>query len=77
VYKSSEVEPVASEPVLFFPEVPAQKRGPAVVAAPNRLQSNQEFSLRHRHGRLSLRANRIIEKTPSIELIEVVVPQAA
>jgi hypothetical protein len=77
VCKANEVEAVAPEPVLFFPQVPAQKRGPAVVAAPNRLQLNQEFSLRHRRGRLSLRANRIIEKTPSVELIEVVVPQGA
>jgi hypothetical protein len=71
VYKSSELERVAPEPILFFPEVPAQKRAPAVVAPPNRLRSNEEFSLRHRRGRLSLRASRIIEKTPSIELIEV------
>jgi hypothetical protein len=76
VYKSSEVDQVAPEPVLFFPEVPAQKRVPAVVAAPNRLQSNQPFSLRHRRGRMSLRASRIIEKTPSVELIEVA-PHAA
>jgi hypothetical protein len=55
--------------------VPAQKRAPAVVAPPNRLRSNEEFSLRHRRGRLSLRASRVIEKTPSIELIEVA-PQA-
>jgi len=75
VYKSSEVERVAPEPVLFFPEVPAQKRVSAVVAAPNRLQSNQSFSLRHRRGWMSLRASRIIEKTPSVELIEVA-PQA-
>jgi len=75
VYKSSELERVAPEPILFFPEVPAQKRAPAVVAPPNRLRSNEEFSLRHRRGRLSLRASRVIEKTPSIELIEVA-PQA-
>jgi hypothetical protein len=71
VYKSSELERVAPEPILFFPEVPAQKRAPAVVAPPNRLRSNEEFSLRHRRGRLALRASRVIEKTPSIELIEV------
>ena len=75
VYKPAELERVAPEPILFFPEIPAQKRAPAVVAPPNRLRSNEAFSLRHRRGRLDLRASRVIEKTPSIELIEVVVPQ--
>jgi len=77
VYKRSDLERVAPEPVLFFPEMPAQKRAPAVVAPPNRLRSNEEFSLRHRRGRLSLRASRVIEKTPSIELIEVIAGLAA
>jgi hypothetical protein len=71
VYKSAELERIAPEPILFFPEVPAQKRAPAVVAPPNRLRSNEEFSLRHRRGRMALRASRVIEKTPSVELIEV------
>jgi hypothetical protein len=77
VYKSSELEPTAAEPILFFPEMPAQKRAPAVVTPPNRLQSDQAFSLRHRLGRMNLRASRVIEKTPSVELIEVMVPKAA
>jgi len=72
VYKPAEQERVAPEPILFFPEMPAQKRAAAVVAPPNRLRPDEEFSLRHRRGRLSLRASRVIEKTPSVELIEVV-----
>jgi hypothetical protein len=77
VYKTSEQAAVAAEPVLFFPEMPAQKRAPAVVAPPNRLRSNESFSLRHRRGRLELRASRVIEKTPSVELIEVFTPHTA
>ncbi|MFO1364666.1 MAG: hypothetical protein U1F45_19780 [Burkholderiales bacterium] len=77
VYKPSEQAPVAAEPVLYFPEMPAQKRAPAIVTPPNRLQSNDEFSLRHRRGRLALRAGRVIEKTQSVELIEVLALQAA
>ena len=57
--------------------MPAQKRAPAIVTPPNRLQSNDEFSLRHRRGRLALRAGRVIEKTQSVELIEVLALQAA
>jgi hypothetical protein len=77
VYKPHEQAPVAAEPILFFPEMPAQKRAPAIVTPPNRLQSNEQFSLRHRRGRLALRVGRVIEKTPSVELIEVLAPQAA
>jgi len=76
VIKPGELERVAPEPILFFPEVPAQRRPPAVLTPVNRLRSNEEFSLRHRLGRLSLRASRVIEKTPSVELIEVVAPRA-
>jgi hypothetical protein len=36
-----------------------------------------QFSLRHWRGRLALRVGRVIEKTPVVELIEVVAPQAA
>jgi cyclic-di-GMP-binding protein len=71
VYKPNEQATIAAEPVLFFPEMPAQKRAPAIVAPPNRLQSNEQFSLRHRRGRLALRVGRVIEKTPSVDLIEV------
>lgn len=77
VYKPSEQAPVAAEPALFFPEMPAQKRAPAIVTPPNRLQSNEQFSLRHRRGRLALRVGRVIEKTQSVELIEVLALQAA
>jgi hypothetical protein len=77
VYKPDEHAPIAAEPVLFFPEMPAQKRAPAIVTPPNRLQSNEQFSLRHRRGRLALRVGRVIEKTQSVELIEVIAPQAA
>jgi hypothetical protein len=77
VYKRHEQAPVAPEPILVFPEIPAQKRAPAIVTPPNRLQSNEQFSLRHRHGRHTLRVGRVIEKTPSVELIEVVAPQSA
>lgn len=71
VYKSEDSERVAPEPVLFFPEVPAQQQPSTVVAPVNRLLPEQHFSLRHRHGRLSLRAARVLEKTGSIELLEV------
>ncbi len=77
VYKPAQQDRVAPEPILFFPEMPAQKRAPAVVAPPNRLRSNEAFSLRHRRGRLELRAGRVIEKTPSVELIEVITPLTA
>jgi hypothetical protein len=77
VYKPSEQASVAAEPVLFFPEMPAQKRAPAIVTPPNRLQSNEQFSLRHRRGRLALRVGRVIEKTQSVDLIEVLASQAA
>jgi hypothetical protein len=77
VYKANELDKVAPEPVLFFPEMPAQKRAPAVVAPPNRVQRDQAFSLRYRSGRLNLRASRVIEKTQSVELIEVEAPRAA
>jgi hypothetical protein len=77
VYKPAHPDRVAPEPILFFPEMPAQKRAPAVVAPPNRLRSNEAFSLRHRRGRLDLQASRVIEKTPSVELIEVFAPQTA
>jgi hypothetical protein len=77
VYKPAQPDRVAPEPILFFPEMPAQKRAPAVLAPPNRLRSNESFSLRHRRGRLELRASRVIEKTPSVELIEVFTPHTA
>jgi hypothetical protein len=77
VYKPSEQASVAAEPVLFFPEMPAQKRAPAIVTPPNRLQSNEQFSLRHRRGQLALRVGRVIEKTQSVDLIEVLASQAA
>jgi cyclic-di-GMP-binding protein len=77
VYKPAQPDRAAPEPILFFPEMPAQKRAPAVVVPPNRLRSNEAFSLRHRRGRLELRASRVIEKTPSVELIEVFASQTA
>lgn len=77
VYKAAEQEPVAAEPVLFLPQVPAQKRAPAVVAPPDRVERERAFSLRHRGARLSLRASRVIERTQSVELIEVEAPGAA
>jgi hypothetical protein len=77
VYKTTEQATLAAEPVLFFPEMPAQKRAPAIVTPPNRLQSNEQFSLRHRRGRLALRVGRVIEKTQSVDLIEVLASQAA
>jgi len=77
VYKLSEADRTAPEPILFFPEVPAQKRAAVVAASPNRLRSNEAFSLRHGLGRLSVRATRVIETTPSVELIEVATPKSA
>jgi hypothetical protein len=71
VYKAEESDRVAPEPVLFFPEMPAQKHPSTVVAPANRLVPQQSFSLRHRRGRMSLVAARVLEKTPSIELLEV------
>jgi hypothetical protein len=71
VYKASESDRAAAEPILYFPQLPAKRKSAAVAAAPDRLHTNVPFSLRHRHGRLSLRAARLIEKTPSVELIEV------
>jgi len=71
VYKPSESDRAAPEPVLFFPQLPAQRKAAAVAVPPDRLHANDPFSLRHRGGRLNLRAARVIEKTPSIELIEV------
>ncbi len=74
VYKPSEADRSAPEPILFFPEMPAQRRAPVVAAPPNRVRVNGAFSLRHRLGRLSLCAARVVETTPSIELVEVVAP---
>lgn len=71
VYKPEESDRIAPEPVLFFPEMPAQRHPPTVVAPANRLVPQQSFSLRHRRGRMSLRAARVLEKTGSIELLEV------
>ena len=71
VYKAQESDRVAPEPVLFFPEMPAQRHPPTIVAPANRLFPQQSFSLRHRRGRMSLRAARVLEKTGSIELLEV------
>ena len=68
VYKPNEQAASRAEPVLFFPEMPAQKRAPAVVAPPNRLQSNEQFSLRHRRGAGSHARAR---EDRGIELIEV------
>jgi hypothetical protein len=71
VYKSEESDRIAPEPVLFFPEMPAQRHPPTIVAPANRLAPEQTFNLRHRRGRMSLRASRVLEKTGSIELLEV------
>lgn len=76
VYRTGAPDADAPEPVLFFPEIPAQRRAPTLVAAPNRVRSDESFSLRHRRGRVALRASRVLEKTPSVELIEVA-PQPA
>lgn len=71
VYKPSEAERTAPEPILYFPQLPAQRKAAAIAAPPDRLSANDPLSVRHRGGRLSLRAARLIEKTPSVELIEV------
>jgi cyclic-di-GMP-binding protein len=71
VYRPEESDRVAPEPVLFFPEMPAQRHPSTVVAPANRLVPQQNFSLRHRRGRMSLVASRVLEKTASIELLEV------
>jgi hypothetical protein len=71
VYKPEESDRIAPEPVLFFPEMPAQRHPPTIVAPANLLAPPQSFSLRHRRGRMSLRAARVLEKAGSIELLEV------
>lgn len=77
VYKGSEVDRSAPEPILYFPEMPTQKRAPVVAAPPHRVHANEAFSLRHRLGRMSLCAARVLESTPSVELIEVIAPPPA
>jgi hypothetical protein len=71
VYKHEESDRIAPEPVLFFPEMPKQGHPPTILAPANRLAPNQGFNLRHRRGRIALRAARVLEKTPSLELLEV------
>jgi len=71
VYKLSEADRGAPEPVLFFPQMPTQRKAPAIAVPPEQLRGDRTISLRHRRGRLSLRPGRIIEKTASVELIEV------
>ncbi|MCL4801213.1 MAG: hypothetical protein KJ025_16590 [Burkholderiales bacterium] len=71
VYRPSDTERAAPEPILFFPQLPAQRKAAAIAAPPDRLRANDPLSLRHRRGQLNLRAARLIEKTPSVELIEV------
>jgi hypothetical protein len=71
VYKPSEANGGAPEPVLFFPQMPTQRKAPAIAVPPDQLRGDSPFSLRHRRGRLNLRPGRIVEKTSSIELIEV------
>ncbi len=71
VYRAGERKPVAAEPVLFLPQVPAQKRASAIVAPPDRVDRERPFTLRHGGARLSLQAHRVIERTQSVELIEV------
>jgi hypothetical protein len=71
VYKPEESDRIAPEPVLFFPEVAAQRHPSTILAPANRVLPAQSFSLRHRRGRLALRAARVLEKTASIELLEV------
>jgi hypothetical protein len=71
VYKLSEANGSAPEPVLFFPQMPTQRKAPAIAVPPDRLRGDSPFSLRHRRGHLNLRPGRIVEKTSSIELIEV------
>jgi len=77
VYKLSEADAGAPEPVLFFPQMPTQRKAPAIAVPPDQLRGERPFSLRHRRGRLDLRPGRIIEKTSSIELIEVWAADAA
>lgn len=74
VYRAGERAAVAAEPVLFLPQMPAQKRASAIVAPPDRVDRDRPFSLRHGGARLSLRASRVIERTQSVELIEVEAP---
>jgi hypothetical protein len=71
VYKLSEEDRGAPEPVLFFPQMPTQRKAPAIAMPPDQLRGDQPFSLRHLRGRLNLRPGRLIEKTSAIELIEV------
>jgi len=71
VYRLSETDRGAPEPALFFPQMPTQRKAPAIAVSPDQLRGDNPFSLRHRRGRLDLRPGRIIEKTSSIELIEV------
>ncbi|MCG6876889.1 MAG: hypothetical protein LJE97_17510 [Betaproteobacteria bacterium] len=71
VYRLSEADGGAPEPVLFFPQMPTQRKAPAIAVSPDQLRGDSPFSLRHRRGRVDLRPGRIIEKTSSIELIEV------
>ena len=71
VYKLSEEDRSAPEPVLFFPQMPTQRKAPAIAVSPDQLRGDRPFSLRHRRGRLSLRPGRLIEKTSSVEIIEV------
>jgi hypothetical protein len=71
VYRLSEADGGAPEPVLFFPQMPTQRKAPAIAESPDQLRGDSPFSLRHRRGRVDLRPGRIIEKTSSIELIEV------
>lgn len=71
VYRLSETDRGAQEPALFFPQMPTQRKAPAIAVPPDRLRGDSPFSLRHRRGRLDLRPGRMIEKTSSIELIEV------
>jgi hypothetical protein len=71
VYKPDGSERGAPEPVLFFPAMPTQAHPPTLVAPANRLEPARSFALRHRRGRVSLRAARVLERTASIELFEV------
>jgi hypothetical protein len=59
------------EPVLFFPRLPASRRSAVVLMPTNRHKSDEPFSLRHRRGLLSLRARRVLQRTTSVDLIEV------
>jgi hypothetical protein len=71
VYKPEDSERVAPEPILFFPAVPAQNTPASVIAAANRLALDQAVSLRHRRGRLAMRPTRVLEKSATIDLLEV------